>query len=429
MCVPGTRDASIGVVDNVIVVGSGFGGLETAFYLRKRLGKRVAITLVAKGHEFLFKPNTIYIPFGKPKEELVFELLPVFERRHIRFVGAAAEGVDAAKKMLLTSEGPLAYDELVLATGAAMRPEEIPGLAENANTIFTPDEMVRLGESLRRLLARAAEGKRSRVLFLVPQHNQCSGPLYEMALMLDTWLRRQHARSVVDIGYATYERGYIQAFGPRLDDVVTHEFAERGIVGKRRAEVRSVEKDRVTFADGTHAGFDLLVSFPPYVAAQRFDALPSDDRGFLRCDARTRQVEGQPDVYAVGDAGDFPIKQAFLALLEADTVGEHVAQRLLGEEPTAVFDPVSMCIMEELDKATFAQVPLELTSDPDAPVAVRAGAEDKYRVGTGMLWRVGKKMLGAAIPERFLAGRPFHAGTTWAMMHTGLELMETALTD
>jgi NADH dehydrogenase FAD-containing subunit len=413
----------------VTVIGTGFGGLETAFYLRKRLGKRVDLTIVAKDHRFLFKPNTIYIPFGKAKDELVFELGPVLDRRHIRFVQGVAQGVDVSAKKVITTGGDVGFDKLVIATGAAMRPQEIPGLAENANTIFTPDEMERLGASFRSVVERAAAGRRGRVLFLVPPNNKCSGPLYEMVLMLDTWLRRRNVRKAVDIGYATYERGYIQAFGPRLDDVITREFAARGITGRKSVVAHAVEPGRVSFADGSSERFDLLVSFPPYVAAQRFDTLPSDDRGFVRCDVRTRQVEGHPDVYAVGDAGDFPIKQAFLALLQADAVGEHIAERVLGEDVTAAFDPVSMCIMEELDKATFAQVPLRLTGDATLPVAVREDAMDKYRVGSGTLWRIGKKMLGAAIPQRFLAGRPFHAGPTWAVMEAGLKVMESALTD
>ena len=38
-------------------------------------------------------------------------------------------------------------------------------------------------------------------------------------------------------------------------------------------------------------------------------------------------------------------------------------------------------------------------------------------------------MLGVAIPERFAAGRPFHAGPTWAVMEAGLKVMTAALTD
>ena len=413
----------------IVVLGSGFGGLETAFYLRKRLGRHVDLTVVSNSEQFLFKPNTIYVPFGKPVDELKFDLAPVFDRRHIRFVNAAADAVDPAAKTVTTSRGPVAFDKLVIATGAAMRPSEIPGLAENANTIWSPPEMERLGVSLRALVDRVSAGAKARVLFLVPPHNMCAGPLYELVLMLDTWLRRQGVRRSIEMRYATYERSFIQAFGPRLHEMVTGEFKWRGIVGTNLAVVKAVEPGRIYFADGSSDSFDLLVSFPPYIAGQRYDALPSDDRGFLRTNVKTRQVDGHPDIYAVGDTGDFPVKQAFLALLQADAVAEHIAERVLGEDPIAAFDPVSMCIMEQFDKATFAQVPLRLTGDPALPVVVREDAMDLYRVGSGSIWRVGKKMLGVAIPERFAAGRPFHAGATWAVMEAGLKVMTAAFTD
>jgi hypothetical protein len=61
------------------------------------------------------------------------------------------------------------------------------------------------------------------------------------------------------------------------------------------------------------------------------------------------------------------------------------------------------------------------------PVAVRAGAEDAYKVGVSPLWRIGKKMLGVYLPFRFRAGRPFHAGPPWRAMELGLKGMSAAL--
>jgi len=90
---------------------------------------------------------------------------------------------------------------------------------------------------------------------------------------------------------------------------------------------------------------------------------------------------------------------------------------------------VSMCIMEMFDKATFAQVPLELTGDPARPVTVRPGADGDYKVGTGTIWRLGKKMLGTTVPMRFHAGEPFHAGLGWQMMEVGLKGMSSVLAD
>ena len=75
------------------------------------------------------------------------------------------------------------------------------------------------------------------------------------------------------------------------------------------------------------------------------------------------------------------VGQAFLAFLPADAVAEQIAAEVMGGEPRAPFDPISMCVMEEFDTATFAQVPLRVTGDPERPVAVRADANVAYRVG------------------------------------------------
>ena len=413
----------------VVVVGGGFGGLEALFNMRMRLGKRAEFVLVSDSEDFQFKPNTIYIPFGKPAERFRFALPELLLSRDIAFEHARATAVDTDRKVLTTSDGKLAYDYLVLATGAGMRPEEVPGLAENANTIWTPDDMLALRESLQALVAKAKAGTRQSVLFVVPPNNKCSGPLYEIAMMLPVWLTGQQAREMVDIEYTTFEQSYIMAFGPRLDELVQREFSARGIAGQLRWVVDRVEPGRVSYSNGQTRNYDLLIGFPPYIASTRFEGLEQDERGFLKTNPVTRQLADHQDIYVAGDAGDFPVKQAFLALLQADTVAEHICQRVLHEEPSARFDPVSMCIMEQFDKATFAQVPLRETGDPQRPVEVRQDDIDLYKVGSGTLWRMGKKMLGAVLPSRFRHGRPFHAGATWSMMEAGLKVMSSAFAE
>ena len=245
--------------------------------------------------------------------------------------------------------------------------------------------------------------------------------------MLDTWLRRHGVRAQVGITWTTYERGYLQAFGPRLNEHVTDEFLRRGIAGYRALAVAGVEPQEVAYQNGERLKFDLLVSFPPYIASTPFPGLSQDERGFLRTELATRQLTQHPDIYAVGDAGDFPVKQAFLAFLQADAAAEHLSAQILKTQPSARFDPVSMCVMEQFDQATFAQVPLRLTGDPSRPVEVRPDANGAYRVGTSPLWRLGKRLLDYYLPWRFGSGSPFHAGLPWKAMDTGLQLMSHTL--
>ncbi len=414
----------------VLVLGGGFAALESAFLLRMRLGEKVDIRLVSDRDDFVFRPNSIYVPFGTDPASLLVDLRKPLARRHITFERGSVAGLDPDRRFVFLHDGQrFRYDRLIVATGADTHAQEIPGLADHAATIWTTDSMLDVRRRFAEIRDRAGHGERQRVLFLVPPNNKCSGPLYEIVFMLETWLRREHARDRVDIAWSTYEQGFIQAFGPRLHELVTREFAERGIDGHTEEIVTEVRPGEVRYADGSSRTFDQLIAFPPYVSAVRYPALVSDDRGFVTTELETRLAAGRDDVYVPGDAGDFPIKQAFLAFLQADAVAEHIAADVTGRAFSAVFDPVSMCIMEMFDKATFAKVPVELTGDRSRPVRVRPDADGAYRVGTSPIWRLGKKTLGFTVPARFAAGEPFHAGRVWDAMDVGLKAMSGVLAD
>lgn len=415
-----------------VIAGGGFAALEAAFSLRQRVGDRARIQVVSDTDEFLFRPNMIYVPFGQEPEDLTFEIGRPLQRQGIEWTRGRVADVDPDARALMLEDGSaLHYDYGLLATGARMMPDAIPGFAEHAHTIWTPDENLALRAALEKTVENAANGISQRILFAVPPGNMCSGPLYEIVLMLDTWLRDKAdvVRENVDLSFATFEPSYLMVFGPRLDAVVDSEFHERGITGYRERVLQRVDDGQVVFEDASTLPYELLIGFPPYAPAVTYSALPRDDNGFVETELASRRVKGQERLFAIGDAGDFPVKQAFLALLEADAAADAIAAELLGEEVEAGFDPVSLCIMEQFDKATFANVPLQLTGQAVPPVEVRDGAGDDYQVGTGPVWRAGKKMLGMAVPMHFRAGRPFHAGLTWKLMEPGLDTMRALFAD
>ncbi len=414
---------------HIVVAGSGFAGLESAFLLRYFLKDKIKITIISNEENFLFRPNTIYIPFGMDVSELLIPLNEVLPRYNIDFYVETVEGVDPGSSKLITNKNQHSYDYLVIATGASMRPEEIPGLKEYANTIWTPSEMMDLRKTVETIISRSFEGRNSHVLFLVPPNNKCSGPLYEVVMMLDSHLRKKHARENVEITYTTYESSYIQAFGSRLNEVVEKEFIERKIKGYKDYVVKRVEKNKVIYENGEEVQYDYLISFPPYISSVNYTGLESDERGFIKTNFSDRSVLNYKNIFAPGDAGDFPVKQAFLAFLQADTVANKINSEISQHSFNEAFDPVSMCVMEQFDKATFAQVPLRLTGNPLKPVEVDPKRIEEYKVGVSPLWRIGKKLLGIYLPMRFKHAEPFHAGNAWKTMEIGLKGMSSFLAD
>ena len=65
---------------------------------------------------------------------------------------------------------------------------------------------------------------------------------------------------------------------------------------------------------------------PSYVGRPT-DGIPGDERGFIPVDHHGH-VHGLSDVFAAGDATDFPIKQGGLAAQQADTVAATIASDL-----------------------------------------------------------------------------------------------------
>ena len=134
---------SISAKPQVLVLGGGFAALETAFLLRMRLRDQADIRLVSDHDHFIFRPNSIYVPFGADPAVAARRAAQAARQRRINFErGSVAEVDPDARFVALTDGQRFGYDKLVVATGADTHAEEIPGLEEHAATIWTPDSML-----------------------------------------------------------------------------------------------------------------------------------------------------------------------------------------------------------------------------------------------------------------------------------------------
>lgn len=406
----------------VVILGGGFGGLETAYALRAAMPDQVDITLISERSYFVFRPGTIYIPFGEAEEPLRVDIVNPALRRGIRFIEAKATAIDPERQTITYAhEGEAQtelFDYLVVATGVTVRPDEIPGLREHAQHIGPSDVMLRLRSALSLLNERGKYGRLQNLLIVLPPNNFYSSPLYELAFMIDRWLRETAVRERITMTFATCEESYIQEFGPLLHEMVREHFLERGIIQHKEYCLTRVEPGVAHFANGERLPFDLMINFPPHVAAAQFPALPIDERGFIRTHLASRRVVGYERIYAIGDTSDFPVKQAFLAMLQADAAAEQITADIQGRLPRFVFEPVSKFVMEEFDTGVFAQAPF--TSEAEPRVDIHS---PQYRAGVSPLWRIGKRMLSTAVPWRFSQGEPFNAGLPSLGIELGLKVM------
>src|SRR5262252_8240992 len=102
----------------VVIVGAGFGGLETTFRLA---GCPVEITMIDRRNHHLFQPLLYQVATASlATSEIAWPIRYLLrDRRDITTVFATVTGVDTAGRRVLLDDGDgLPYDTLVLATGA-----------------------------------------------------------------------------------------------------------------------------------------------------------------------------------------------------------------------------------------------------------------------------------------------------------------------
>src|SRR5690348_3187738 len=102
----------------VVIVGAGFGGLETTYRLA---GAPVEITLIDRRNHHLFQPLLYQVATASlATSEIAWPVRHLMrDRREVTTLFATVSGVDADRRCVLIDDGSeVPYDTLVLATGA-----------------------------------------------------------------------------------------------------------------------------------------------------------------------------------------------------------------------------------------------------------------------------------------------------------------------
>jgi sulfide:quinone oxidoreductase len=312
----------------VVVAGGGVAALELVLALTDLANDRVNITLVAPDVDFTYRPPCVAQAFARDYVER-YRLAALVDDLGVRLVPERLAEVCSERHEITTTSGAVVpYDTLVLAVGARPFPP-----FQHAITVGGEHT----AEALRGLVSDLELGYVHRVAFVVPSGASWTLPLYELAIMT---ARAGWSMGIDDVRYwlVTPEREPLAIFGAAAS-VAVHEMLEpEGItfVGSTNAEVHK----GVVLLDprAGHIEVDRVVCLP-LLDGPGTRGVPTDVNGFIAVDADGR-VPGLSDVYAVGDATTFPVKQGGLACQQADAVAELIAATAgVRVEPTA-FRPV-----------------------------------------------------------------------------------------
>ena len=296
---------------HVVVVGAGFGGLET---VRALAGAPVRITMVDRRNHHLFQPLLYQVATASlAPSEIAWPIRYLLrKRREVTTVLASVEAVDkAARRVTLDDGSTLPYETLVLATGARHAyfghddwEPSAPGLKtlEDATTIRG-----RILIAFERAEQEPDETKRAALMTFVivgagPTGVELAGTIAELArATLPADFRN------IDTGKARIvliEAGprVLPAFRPDLSAYAQRSLERLEVEVELGQAVTECTAEGVVYGGKTLAAATVIwaagVQASP--AAQWLDA-PADRAGRLKVEPDLT-VPGHPEIFAIGNS-------------------------------------------------------------------------------------------------------------------------------
>jgi sulfide:quinone oxidoreductase len=233
------------------------------------------------------------------------------------------------------------------------------------------------------------------VVFIVPSTASWPLPLYELALMSAD--RAWEMGGSAEFTLLTPERSPLAIFGEAASSSVARMLDAAGVkvITGSHAEVPARGTVRLR-PGGTTITADRIVTLPD-IGGPAIAGLPHDRAGFLAVD-RLGRVAGVEDVYAAGDATDFPIKQGGIACQQADAAAEAIAAAAGAPIEPAPFSPVVRGVLVTEHERRFMERDASGTGG------------DRASVGTPPLWwpptKIAGRYLAPYVYEREPAAKP-----------------------
>ncbi len=360
----------------IVIIGGSFGGLTAAFELRRHLGRKAEITVVAETDYFAFSPSLPWLALGlrKPKD-ITVELGNLLSRKGIKFLRATVQKIDPGKQKVDVGSSFLYYDYLVIATGAHLDFEAIPGLGPEkgyTHSIMTLEHAIKTNKAWQHYLEKGGP-----IVIGSTQGVSCFGPAYEFLFGVEHALWKLGLREKASLTFVTSEP-YVSHFGlggfRQAGRVIEDEFAEKHIKVFTNAVIKEVYPDQVILEDGTELPFEFSLFVPPFRGVDAvINSGLGNPKGFIIVDDYYRH-KSYPNIYATGVAVAIAPKEATpiptgvpktgLMTEHMSKVAAHnIAAEILGRELRAL--PVSKldvtCIADLGKSAVF------MTAKPALP--------------------------------------------------------------
>ena len=258
-------------MQRIVVLGGGVGGTLVANLLVRKLRREIdrgeaSVLVVDQTGEHVYQPGFMYIAMGNEKaEHLTRPEASLLDDRVQLEVGRVDRIDPAAGRIGLDGGREIAYDQLIVATGSRIVPEEIEHFDTEAHHFYGADAALRLRKAL-----DAFTGGRI-VIGIAGMPYKCPPAPLEVAFLIEDELRQRGLRAGSEMHYCS---PIGRAFTiESVSEMATPILEEKGIELHTFFNVETIDPERkvVHSLEGEELPYDLLILVPPHRGAKLVD--------------------------------------------------------------------------------------------------------------------------------------------------------------
>ncbi|SDW25665.1 NADH dehydrogenase [Alicyclobacillus hesperidum] len=318
----------------IVILGAGYGGLAAAIHLEKH---HIPFTLINKHSYHYFKTLLHEVAGGRhDAQTYAIDLRDVLHRDTSVIVKDVVRELDLHKNMVWTEAGYYEYDKLVIALGSQTATFGIPGLTSHAFVLDSLATAKSIREHIEASFLRYGRTGDPNDLKIVVAGGGLTGVelMGELADFAPKLLL-QHQLSADD-----FQLTLVHAHDEILPNVhrdlrqiAMQKLQERGVRLVLNERVIGANANEVLLASGKslHAHTFIWTGGVEAPSLLRQSGLPIDDRNRIEVDSYL-QVQGHPDVFAIGDSARFTTKDGEVLPPTgqvAEQMGKHVADNII----------------------------------------------------------------------------------------------------
>jgi sulfide:quinone oxidoreductase len=333
----------------LVILGAGTAGTMMANHLNHHLhAPDWEIDIIDERATHYYQPGYLFLPFDIYEPDDIIKPIRDFIPKHVNLIQEKINRVFPKENYVELGNGlKIPYNVLIVATGAKIAPEEVPGMhgagwQKDVFDFYTFEGALALRDKLRDWPG----GKL--VVHITEMPIKCPVAPLEFAFLADSYFKNKHIRDQVEITFVTPLSGAFTK--PKATAALQHLLDEKNIHIESDFAIEQVDNERKVIVDygGREVPYDLLVTVP----TNKGDELMArselgDDLNYIPTNKATLQSLVYDNIFALGDATNIAASKAgSVAHFEAEILTNNIMHFIHGEPLRDEFDGHANCFIE-----------------------------------------------------------------------------------